>query len=58
MKCARCQRNVSKPVLLGGMSFGTHCASLVRGPVRRPAEPAPARVVDPRQRDLFQEARP
>lgn len=56
MRCARCHRPTLHPVTLGGMPFGAHCASLVRGPQpkRLPSlfDKAPPKP-DPRQRDLF-----
>lgn len=62
MNCARCNRTLRRPpVLAGGMPFGPKCAAAVTGP--RPRRPRVCSVaappcVDPRQRDLFTEARP
>lgn len=52
MRCARCHRSVTHPVILGGMPFGAHCAAVVRGPrVRKAVQARP----DPRQGELFRE---
>lgn len=55
-RCARCNRQIRHPVVLGDMAFGVVCAKKVAGPTRRRHARAETvqRVRDPAQADLFE----